>query len=167
MRDLSVDVRQRVEILQTLYRDARILILDEPTAALTSPERDAVFGVLRSLAAEGRSVVLVTHKLHEVLRDNLDSRNWGSLKIPNLLRGRPQGHRAAAFLSGGNILRLAGARVLTSVSTPLFSLRPAPLPGLLVGFGHRPKAEGDPTLAPSGLRRYDMRRSEGEPRQPL
>ena len=67
-RDLPVGVRQRVEILKTLYRDTRILISDELTAALTSPERDALFGVLRSLAAEGRSVVLVTHKLHEVLR---------------------------------------------------------------------------------------------------
>ena len=65
--ELSVGVRQRVEILKALYRDARILILDEPTAVLTPPERDALFSVLRSLAAEGRSVVLVTHKLHEVM----------------------------------------------------------------------------------------------------
>ena len=112
-------------------------------------------------------MVLVTHKLHEVLRDNINTRNWGSLKSQISFEGVRRRHRAAAFLSGGNILRLSGARVHTSVSTPLFSLRPAPLPGLLVGFGHRRKAEGDPTLAPSGLRRYDMRRSEGEPRQPL
>ena len=62
---LSVGVRQRVEILKALYRDARVLILDEPTAVLTPPERDALFGVLRRLAAEGRSVLFVTHKLHE------------------------------------------------------------------------------------------------------
>ena len=63
--ELSVGVRQRVEILKALYRDARVLILDEPTAVLTPPERDALFGVLRRLAAEGRTVLLVTHKLHE------------------------------------------------------------------------------------------------------
>src|SRR5271166_4075877 len=64
--ELSVGVRQRVEILKALYRDARVLILDEPTAVLTPPERDALFGVLRRLAADGRTVLLVTHKLHEV-----------------------------------------------------------------------------------------------------
>ncbi len=63
--ELSVGVRQRVEILKALYRDARVLILDEPTAVLTPPERDALFGVLRRLSAEGRTVLLVTHKLHE------------------------------------------------------------------------------------------------------
>ena len=62
---LSVGVRQRVEILKALYRDARVLILDEPTAVLTPPERDALFEVLRRLAAEGRTVLFVTHKLHE------------------------------------------------------------------------------------------------------
>jgi ABC-type uncharacterized transport system ATPase subunit len=63
--ELSVGVRQRVEILKALYRDAQVLILDEPTAVLTPPERDALFGVLRSLAAEDRTVLFVTHKLHE------------------------------------------------------------------------------------------------------
>ena len=59
-------MRQRVEILKALYRDARVLILDEPTAVLTPPERDALFGVLRGLAAEGRTVLFVTHKLNEI-----------------------------------------------------------------------------------------------------
>ncbi len=63
---LSVGVRQRVEILKALYRDARVLILDEPTAVLTPPERDALFGVLRRLAADGRTVLFVTHKLNEI-----------------------------------------------------------------------------------------------------
>jgi simple sugar transport system ATP-binding protein len=64
---LSVGVCQRVEILKALYRDARILILDEPTAVLTPRERDALFAVLRRLVADGRSVLFVTHKLDEVL----------------------------------------------------------------------------------------------------
>ena len=64
--DLSVGVRQRIEILKALHRDARILILDEPTAVLTPPERDALFAVLKNLASDGRTVLFVTHKLHEV-----------------------------------------------------------------------------------------------------
>jgi general nucleoside transport system ATP-binding protein len=65
--DLPVGVRQQVEILKLLYRSARVLILDEPTAVLTPAETDRLFDVLRGLAAEGRTVVLVSHKLHEVL----------------------------------------------------------------------------------------------------
>jgi len=64
---LSVGVRQRVEILKALYREARILILDEPTAVLTPQERDGLFHVMRRLAAEGRTILFVTHKLHEVM----------------------------------------------------------------------------------------------------
>ena len=67
IRDLSIGVQQRVEILKLLYRDARVLILDEPTAVLTAPEKDRLFAVLRELRAAGRSVVIVTHKLHEIL----------------------------------------------------------------------------------------------------
>ena len=64
---LSVGVRQRVEILKALYRDARILILDEPTAVLTPQERDGLFAVIRNLTADGRTVIFVTHKLHETM----------------------------------------------------------------------------------------------------
>ncbi len=64
---LSVGVRQRVEILKALYRDAKILILDEPTAVLTPQERDGLFDVIRHLAADGRTILFVTHKLHEVM----------------------------------------------------------------------------------------------------
>ncbi len=65
--ELSVGVRQRVEILKALHRDARILILDEPTAVLTPQERDGLFAVMRHLAAEGRTILFVTHKLNEVM----------------------------------------------------------------------------------------------------
>ena len=64
---LSVGVRQRVEILKALYRDAKILILDEPTAVLTPQERDGLFAVIRNLSADGRTVLFVTHKLHEAM----------------------------------------------------------------------------------------------------
>jgi ABC-type uncharacterized transport system ATPase subunit len=63
---LSVGEQQRVEILKALYREARILILDEPTAVLTPQESEALFGTLRTMAAEGRTVIFISHKLHEV-----------------------------------------------------------------------------------------------------
>ncbi len=63
---LSVGEQQRVEILKALYQDARILILDEPTAVLTPQEADALFETIRAMAADGRTVIFISHKLHEV-----------------------------------------------------------------------------------------------------
>ncbi len=63
---LSVGEQQRVEILKALYREARILILDEPTAVLTPQEAEALFETLRAMAREGRTVIFISHKLHEV-----------------------------------------------------------------------------------------------------
>ena len=63
VQDLPIGVQQRVEILKLLYRDARLLILDEPTAVLTTQEKDQLFTVLRKLRDQGRSIVIVTHKL--------------------------------------------------------------------------------------------------------
>ena len=65
---LSVGEQQRVEILKALYREARILIMDEPTAVLTPQEADALFETLRAMAAEGKTVIFISHKLHEVHR---------------------------------------------------------------------------------------------------
>ncbi len=67
VQDLSVGMQQRVEILKALYRGARILILDEPTAVLTPQEVKGLFEVVRSLVTEGLSVVFITHKLEEVM----------------------------------------------------------------------------------------------------
>ena len=64
--DLGVGERQRVEILKALYRGADVLILDEPTAVLTPQEVDHLFRILRALRGEGKTVVLITHKLREV-----------------------------------------------------------------------------------------------------
>lgn len=64
---LSVGEQQRVEILKALYRDARILILDEPSAVLTPNEVDQLFVTLRSLRAQGTSIVIITHKLRETM----------------------------------------------------------------------------------------------------
>ncbi len=64
---LSVGEQQRVEILKALHRRARLLILDEPTAVLTPQETEELSAILRSLAAEGRSIIFITHKLNEVM----------------------------------------------------------------------------------------------------
>jgi simple sugar transport system ATP-binding protein len=64
---LSVGEQQRVEILKALYREARILILDEPTAVLTPQEATDLFGTLRAMADDGRTVIFISHKLHEVM----------------------------------------------------------------------------------------------------
>ena len=64
---LSVGEQQRVEILKALYREARILIMDEPTAVLTPQEAEALFATLRAMADEGKTVIFISHKLHEVM----------------------------------------------------------------------------------------------------
>jgi simple sugar transport system ATP-binding protein len=66
--ELSVGERQRVEILKALYRGARILILDEPTAVLTPQESESLFATLAQMVAQGLSVIFISHKLDEVLR---------------------------------------------------------------------------------------------------
>ncbi len=65
--DMSVSQKQTVEIVKVLYRGADILILDEPTAVLTPQETDKLFQVLRNMRADGKAIVIITHKLHEVM----------------------------------------------------------------------------------------------------
>lgn len=67
VEDLTVGLQQRVEILKALYRGARILILDEPTGVLTPQEADHLFGVLAKLRDQGTTILLITHKLREIL----------------------------------------------------------------------------------------------------
>ena len=64
--DMSVSQKQTVEIVKVLYRNANILILDEPTAVLTPQETDRLFAVLRNMRSDGKAIVIITHKLHEV-----------------------------------------------------------------------------------------------------
>ena len=66
VQDLPVGAQQRVEIVKALYRKAEILILDEPTAVLTPQEADELFVIMKGLAAQGKSIVFITHKLREV-----------------------------------------------------------------------------------------------------
>ena len=101
---LSVGEQQRVEILKALYRDARILILDEPTAVLTPQEAEALFGTLRAMAAEDRAIVFISHKLHEVtaVADRVTvlrgGRSVATVQTADVTR-----HRLAALMVGRDV----------------------------------------------------------------
>jgi simple sugar transport system ATP-binding protein len=99
---LSVGERQRVEILKALYRDARILILDEPTAVLTPAEAEALFATLKLLVAQGLSVVFISHKLAEVLAV--------SDRVIVLRGGRLSGERPTAGTSRDELASLMVAQ---------------------------------------------------------
>jgi simple sugar transport system ATP-binding protein len=109
---LSVGERQRVEILKPLYRDARLLVLDEPTAVLTPAESENLFATLRSMAAEGLAVILISHKLDEVLRV--------SDRVLVLRAGRIVAERLPAGLNKQELAELmVGHRVMRPRREPL------------------------------------------------
>ena len=95
--ELSVGEAQRVEILKTLYRGARILVLDEPTAVLSPPEVDELWQVLRDMRARGETIVLITHKLDEVMAI--------SDRITVMRRGRTVARMRTAETTPGEIAR--------------------------------------------------------------
>jgi simple sugar transport system ATP-binding protein len=101
---LSVGEQQRVEILKALYREARILILDEPTAVLTPQESEALFGTLRTMAAEGRTVIFISHKLHEVkaVSDRVTVLRGGR-KIATLTTADASARELAALMVGREV----------------------------------------------------------------
>ena len=95
---LSVGERQRVEILKALYRDAKILILDEPTAVLTPAETEALFATLKLLVGQGLSIIFISHKLHEVMAV--------SDRVLVLRAGRLAGERVTAETNRGELAAL-------------------------------------------------------------
>src|SRR5690349_15238748 len=101
VRNLSVGVLQRVEILKALHRDAQVLILDEPTAVLTPQETRLLFDVLRGLRDAGRTVVIVTHKLGEVLElsDNVTVLRDGRT-VARLVTAQTSGAEIARHMTG-------------------------------------------------------------------
>ena len=131
---LSVGWQQRVEILKALYRQARILVLDEPTAVLTPQETKEIFAVLRRLADEGHSIIFISHKLYEVLEI--------ADRITVIRRGKVVGSRIPAETDEDDLAALMVGRNVQ----------------LVVDRGE--SHPGDPTLVVSDLRVADDRAHE-------
>jgi simple sugar transport system ATP-binding protein len=120
---LAVGQKQRVEIIKALYRNARLLILDEPTAVLTPQEVDQLFETLRQLTADGRGLIFISHKLHEVLAL--------SNRITVLRQGRVTGHtttegatrHSLAEMMVGREVKLAPDKPDVSVGEPALTIR--------------------------------------------
>ena len=106
--DLPVGLQQRVEILKALYRGAGVLILDEPTGALTPPEAGHLFRILRRLGAQGKTVILITHKLREIMAV--------TDRVSVMRQGRMVAHRDTAGTTIPELAELmVGRRVLLRV----------------------------------------------------
>ena len=102
---ITVGQQQRVEIVKALYRGAEILILDEPTAVLTPQEAGELFGIVRSLQAEGKSIIFISHKLNEVLEiaDRITVLRRGKV-IDTVLRAAATEEGLARMMVGREVL---------------------------------------------------------------
>lgn len=149
--DLSVGQRQRVEIIKALYRQAHILILDEPTGVLTPQEADQLFALLASLRAQGKTVILITHKLREIMAitDSVSVMRQGQMvahrktsettpaELGELMIGRKVVHdlqKSPAAL-GEVVLRVENLRVADAAGQPRvkgvsFSVRQGEIVGI-------------------------------------
>ena len=135
--ELPVGLRQRVEILKALHRGARILILDEPTGALTPQESEHLFRILRRLRDQGRTVILITHRLREILAV--------ADRVSVLRRGRMVAERDVAGASVDQLAELmVGRRVQRAAR------QPRPERG-----GERLRAEAISVADADGVRRLD------------
>ena len=128
---LSVGEQQRVEILRALYRDARILILDEPTATLTPPETERLFPKLRALAAEGASIVFITHHLEDVIEwaDRITVLRRGE-RVGTLRPAESSAEELARMMVGRDVrlLRVVAGEAPTTADTSSPEREPAPEP---------------------------------------
>lgn len=113
--DLSVSAHQRLELLKALSRDARVLILDEPTAVLSPSETDDLLARLRQLADGGRAVILITHKLTEALRvaDDITVLRHGMTSLSAARLGVDENRLIEAMLGHGQVRLEKGGEVRT------------------------------------------------------
>ncbi|PWU24214.1 MAG: heme ABC transporter ATP-binding protein [Candidatus Rokuibacteriota bacterium] len=123
IRDLPIDVQQRVEILKLLYRGARSLILDEPTSTLGPAQIEALFATLRDLRESGHAVVIVTHKLSEVMQiaDRVTVLKAGR-KTMTVERGSFDEHSLALAMTGRELQELP-PRTQVEEDRPLLEVR--------------------------------------------
>lgn len=123
LEDLPVGVLQRVEILKALYREASVLILDEPTAVLTPQERDRLFEVMRRLRDAGRTILFITHKLAEVMAvaDRITVLRHGRA-VAGLDPGSTTLEEMSRHMTGRDVTPLTAAAA-PSVGTPVLSVR--------------------------------------------
>jgi ABC-type uncharacterized transport system ATPase subunit len=98
VEDLSVGEQQRAEILKVLYHDPDVIILDEPTSVLTPTESQQLFSILRGLADEGKGVILITHKMEDVMRN--------SDRVTVLKLGKLSGTRNTSETNEGELVRM-------------------------------------------------------------
>lgn len=158
--EMSVSEKQTVEIVKVLYRGADILILDEPTAVLTPQETEVLFSVLRRMRDDGKSIIIITHKLHEVLslsdrvavlrkgesigtvetatatESTLTEMMVGKKISLNIERSEPQNVEDRIVVSHINCLNREGVKVLDDIS---FTIRSGEILGIagIAGSGQR------------------------------
>jgi simple sugar transport system ATP-binding protein len=135
--DLPVGLQQRVEILKALHRGAEILILDEPTGVLTPQEADHLFRILRALRAQGKTVVIITHKLREImeLTDEVTVMRRGEV-VGRVRTAETDRERLAEMMVGRKVL-LRVEKAPARPGEPLLSVR-----GLVVAAGGVDRVKG-------------------------
>ncbi|WP_423708942.1 ABC transporter ATP-binding protein [Undibacterium sp. WLX3042] len=135
IQDLSVGIQQRVEILKQIYRSANILILDEPTAVLTVQETASLFAVLRLFKEQGKTIILITHKLQEILDitdevtvmragtvvGSVQTANTNKEQLAELMVGRPiETHLPRApYAPGETVLDVQGLNLINAQQVSL------------------------------------------------
>ena len=158
--DMAVSEKQTVEILKVLYRGADILILDEPTAVLTPQEIEKLFAVLRRMREDGKSIIIITHKLHEVMtisdrvavlrkgehiatvetakttESELTEKMVGKKVVLNIERSEPRNPQDRLTITGLNLKNHEGTQVLDNVS---FTARSGEILGIagIAGSGQK------------------------------
>ena len=188
--DMSVSEKQTVEIIKVLYRGADILILDEPTAVLTPQETDKLFAVLKNMAADGKSIIIITHKLHEVVAvsdrvtilrkgeyiDTVNTAETDPQSLTNMMVGRtvtlnidrpaPKDPQDRVTVEGLTCVNNEGVTVLKNVS---FTARSGEILGIagIAGSGQKELCEAIAGLQPVQKGHIYYQQTPENPREDL